>query len=703
MLLKNRFMWQKYPLIRVLIPFVFGILAVDAFGELLNPVFVGAVALFLIGIASLFWFRFARRYSYIRGGLLMFSLFMLAIFYTLQFQKSAFQLPITTASDTVSYVATIVDPPVEKERSVKLTCRITQLKKDGILSNTHEKCMLYLAKDSASINLNYGDVLLFHTQLKEIPSPLNPSELDYKKLLQRKGIRFQSFVDAYSWQKIDENKGNVMMGLAYRLRTKFLNILSEYQLDSQEYGVVAAILLGYDEKLDPELSAHYSGAGVTHVLCVSGMHVGVIYMILNFFLSFLDKNQHTKIAKVILLLSLIWLYSAITGLSPSVMRSATMFSFIAIGNSLKQKVNSYHSLLASLLFLLLIDPFVIYNIGLQLSYLAVFGIVWLQRPIHNLWIPKYKPVDWVWQLITVSLAAQIITTPISIYYFHQFPNYFILSNLLVVFISSLVIYTGVAVLATSFWHWFSNLLSFVMVWLIKAMNFITIYISDLPGAKTTNIDLGHIPMLILYGVIFTTLLALVYHNKKLIWAALAFSGLFLMVTTVDNFEEYNSNKITVYALNKQTVVDVKISNRLISLCDSTLYNSDNQTPFQVKSARISDGVQPDTTLLLSTNAVWENQEISLKSQFLKVGNKRIAFVNKQPLADLEQPIRVDYAIVFGNPKLKMAQAIRGVTAKVWAFDGSNSQYKVKKWLKECDSLKVNSYFIASQGALVIDF
>ena len=141
---------------------------------------------------------------------------------------------------------------------------------------------------------------------------------------------------------------------------------------------------------------------------------------------------------------------------------------------------------------------------------------------------------------------------------------------------------------------------------------------------------------------------------------------------------------------------------MISLCDSSLYNSEDQTPFQVKSARISDGIQPDTTLLLSTGALWEKLGIILRAQFLKAGDKRIAFVNKQPLTD-KNPIFVDYAIVFGNPKLKMSKAIQEIHAKIWAFDGSNSSYKVNRWITECDSLKVSSYPIASRGALVIDF
>jgi competence protein ComEC len=631
----------------------------------------------------------------------MASVLCIAIAYTGIYHQHSFSLPSTV--DTTVFIGKIVDPPVEKQRSVKLTCEITQYKKGNQLISTSEKCLLYVQKDTIAQSLQYGDEIMFKTVLKSIPKPLNPDEFDYRSSLGFKGIRYQSYIESYSWQKTSENRGNWLMNMAFQLRNKFLKILTEYQMDNADYGVAAAILLGYDEKLDPELSAHYSGAGVTHVLCVSGMHVGVVYMILNFFLVFLDKKQSTKILKAILLLGFVWLYSAITGLSPSVLRSAAMFSFIIVGSSLRQKVDTYHSLLASLLFLILLDPFVIFNIGLQLSYFAVFGIVWLQRPIHNLWIPKYKWVDSIWQLITVSLAAQIVTTPISIFYFHQFPNYFILSNLLVVFVSTLVIYLGVAVLAVSFWHWLSNIIAYLMIWMIKLMNFLTISISDLPGAQTANIDLGFYPMLVLYLLIMVTCVMLVYRDKNLIWSSLGFAIVFLTMLLFDNFHEMKSNQLVIYALNKQTIIDLKTSNKMITLCDSATYASNSFQNYQVKAHRVAEGVVVDTVLLLNKALSYHNGLVNLKNQFAQIGSKRIAFVHEPIYADNVSPIEVDYALVYGNPKLKLNYASRGIKAKMWVFDASNSIYKVQKWQHECDSLHLKSYSIASEGALILNF
>jgi competence protein ComEC len=696
-------MFQKYPLLRVIIPFIIGVACFITFHDQFDRAIFGIISICLLATTIISWNWVSFKYRIIRGIFLQLSIFFIAFTYTGIYQENAFSLPSNIANDTTTYIAKIVDPPVEKQRSIKLTLLISQYKNGEKLITTNEKCLIYVYKDSLSQALEYGDEIMFRTQLKAVPSPLNPDEFNYQKSLWNKGIRFQSYLEGYSWQKIGSDKGNFIMSMAFQLRNKFLKILTEYKMDNTDYGVAAAILLGYDEKLDPELSSHYSGAGVTHVLCVSGMHVGVVYMILNFFLVFLDKKQSTKILKAILLLGFVWLYSAITGLSPSVLRSAAMFSFIIIGSSLKQKVNTYHSLMASLLFLILLDPFVIFNLGLQLSYFAVFGIVWLQRPIHNLWIPKYKWVDSVWQLITVSLAAQILTTPISIFYFHQFPNYFILSNLLIVFVSTLVIYLGVAVLVVSFWHWLSNLIAYIMIWMIKLMNFLTISISDLPGAQTANIDLGFYSMIVLYLFILFTCVMLVSRNKNLIWSSIGFAIIFISMLIFDNFQEMKTNQMVIYSLNKRTIIDIKSSNKMITLCDSATYVNKEYLNYQVKTHRVAQGVVPDSVLMLTNQMLFNRDAIHIQNHFAQIGNKRIAFVNGLIYADSLNPINVDYALVYGNPKLKMGYAYRGIKAKTWVFDASNSSYKVQKWQHECDSLHLKSYSIASEGALILDF
>ncbi len=695
-------MLNRYPLIRILFPLIIGIILFYQFGNTFNPYIFGSISIFLFIISTVFWYKIKYTTKAYRGIVFAIGFLFLGISFSGFYNQKIFTLPDNCLKDTVLYIAQVNEQPTIKERSVKINCNITEYKTKQWKGVNNESCIIYLSKDINSLNLKYGDKILFNTILKTIPEPQNPNEFDYKKYLSLKGIRFQSYIDKNRWQKIDSNCGNWFIASAYQLREKFLNIFSSFNINQQDYGVVAAIILGYDEKLDPELSKQYSGAGVTHVLCVSGMHVGVIFMILNFFLGFMDKNRKTKIFKAILLLFFVWLYSAITGLSPSVQRSATMFTFVIIGNSLKQRVDTYNSLMGSLLFLIISNPFIIFNLGLQLSYFAVFGIVWLQKPIYNLWIPRFKAIDWTWQLMTVSIAAQIITTPISIFFFHQFPNYFLLSNLLVVFVSSLVIYAGVAVLATSFWFWLSNICAYILVFLVKLMNRITIFISDLPGSQTLNIDIDLFGTLILYIIIFSSIIFLYYRNKKMIWVSLSSIIIFLGYNLFDNYNELNSKKITLYSIRKQSIIDVKNENQLLVFTDSATFFANNQSNFQTNSHRISEGIVPQEIDWFGSEKTYRNNGIFKQGNYFQAGSKRIAIINQSFIPTYNR-LKVDYAIINNNAKLRMKSIVKAIDAKLWIFDSSNSDYKINKWVKECDSLSVANYVVSKSGAYEIVF
>jgi len=695
-------MLNKYPLIKILIPFIVGILLLDNYPLTINPFIIGLLGLFLIIVLGIFWFKFSYKNKIYRGIGYIFAIFLIGYSYSNFYKNSLFNLPENAKTDTLNYIAIINEPPTIKEKSVKLNCKIIEFENEKWTKVNDEKCIIYISKDSISEQLKYGDKILFHTQLKEISSPQNPNEFNYKKFLEAKGVRFQSYIEKQRWKQIDSNCGNIVLAFAYKIRNEFLEIFKKYDIADTEYGVLAAILLGYDEKLDPELSKHYSGAGVTHVLCVSGMHVGVIYMILNFFLKVLDKNRKTKYLKSFILLLFIWIYASITGLSPSVQRAATMFTFVALGNNLKFKTDTYSSLLASLMFLIITNPFIILNLGLQLSYLAVFGIVWLQKPIANLWIPKYKVTNWGWQLISVSIAAQIITTPISIFYFHQFPNYFILSNLFVVIVSSFVIYSGVAVLITSFWFELSNLLSQVMIILIKIMNYITQFVNDMPGSKTQNIDIDIIGMLLIYFAIFSILISLIYKLKKNVYVAIISIIIFLCYNVFDNYSEFKTNNITIYSIRNQTIIDIKEGNNLIVICDSNSFKNESYNNFQTNTNRIRNGIVPNNIYSLKESKEINNYNFFKHNNFFKIFDKTFLVINK-PLNKDNFALDIDYLVVTNNVKTKIADIYKMFSPKLIIFDNSNSKYRMEKWEKECQKINQKYYFLNKNGAYIQRF
>ncbi|MBA4323416.1 MAG: competence protein, partial [Odoribacter sp.] len=356
-------------------------------------------------------------------------------------------------------VADISEPPVEKENTFKLVVEVRNIKDSTTWKEVSGKAIIYLQKDSFSSGLHYGDRLFISSDFSEVRSPQNPSEFNYKKYLSNRFVYHQSYVKSGKWKLVSRDHGNIFMTAAINIRNLFLGIFRDNKITGREYAVSSALILGYTDKIDPELMKDYSNVGVIHILSVSGMHVGVIFLVLNYLLFFFEKFRHGKIIKTIILLLLIWLYAMITGLSPAVLRAAAMFSFIAAGRSFNRQVNIFNSLAASAFLLLMINPFFLADVGFQLSYLAVVGIIIIQPFLSSLWYPGNWFLKQAWGITVVSVAAQIATFPLSIMYFHQFPNYFLVSNLIVIPFSNFIIYSGMLVLFTAPIGWLSMIFS----------------------------------------------------------------------------------------------------------------------------------------------------------------------------------------------------------------------------------------------------
>jgi len=484
------FQWNKYPLLRLLFPLIAGII-VGSYGFIPVPTWT----LVLVAVLSIGMLAVLRKYRNYRnrsisGVLITIAVLALSICYTtvyIKFQQASSAL---YTEDYQVLTVTVAEPPVEKNKSMKLIVKINQFVDNDSVKSCRTKAMLYIAKDEKSKKIVYGDKLICYTKLAEPEPTKNPNEFNYKNYLSRKGIHLQGYVNATAWEKLGATGGSFIFRFANQLRNKFLDIFAAANMDTEELGVISAILLGCDDKLDANLAQSYASAGVAHILNVAGMHVGIIYMILSFLLGFLDRNKQQRMIRTIILLLAIWLYACITGLFPSVMRSATMFTFVALGGLMERKTNTYNSLLTSAIFLLMLNPLLIFHIGFQFSYSAVFGIVWTQRSINSLYEPQTKLGTYVWNIITVSIAAQLFLSPLSFFYFHRFPNYFLLTNVAVISLVPVVVIGGIAVLLSSLWEFAYYWVSQALVYVIKAMNWVVVHIEALPHSVTTNIHIS---------------------------------------------------------------------------------------------------------------------------------------------------------------------------------------------------------------------
>ena len=293
------------------------------------------------------------------------------------------------------------------------------------------RVLLNIKKDSFSYPLQVGNKVFLNPEFKKIINPLNPYQFSYKEYLTKQHIYHQIFTDKERYKKLKQSDFS-LINLSAKFRVRIQKSLKKHNFSNDEYAVINALLLGQRQEISKELLQDYTNAGAIHILAISGLHIGIILLILSFIFKPIERLQKGLLIKTSLIIVILWSFVFVAGLSASVVRAVTMFTFVAIGFSLKRKKIIEHSLISSMFLLLLIKPLFLFDVGFQLSYLAVFGIVWTQPLFYNLWKPKFWLFDKFWRLFTVSIAAQVGILPISLYYFHQFPALFILSNLIII-------------------------------------------------------------------------------------------------------------------------------------------------------------------------------------------------------------------------------------------------------------------------------
>lgn len=545
--------WNRYPLLKLLIPFVLGILFVSSC-DFNSDNLLKIIIILSVSLLCSFCLRLSGN-----ATLHLLSLFLLcasAFFWGAISTSVALSPPRLPETQKVVeksrfFTAQILEKPTQKEKSVKV---VANLLTDSSGNTVNLKAVLYLQKCQASQNLKLGDLLCFNAQLKPIAPPNNPNSFDNQQYLKRKNIYFTSYVPSSNWFFLSETNAHPLRRLAGHVQQYFSKVFSDNGLEGNEYAIITAVLLGNSETMTSELRSSFASAGVSHILCVSGMHVGIIFMIINFLLKPLDYSRRAQWLKALLLVLAIWSYALITGLSPSVKRAATMFTFVIVGGLLRRPVNVFHSLFASLFILLVINPLLLFEVGFQMSYLAVFGIVIIQPIIKNIYQPRTRVGNYFWELAAVSIAAQLSTFPLSIYYFGQFPNYFLLANLSVIALSFIIVVSGVILLAISWLPLISSLVGKLLSSEIKLLNGIVVGIDSLPGAVTENISVSPFQVFLLYTMVFTVFLCWVKKtplSRYLALCSLLFYGFTLVYARL---QESKIQEITFYAMDKMSAV-----------------------------------------------------------------------------------------------------------------------------------------------------
>lgn len=695
--------WREIPFVRLLIPVIIGILSAIYINlplPFLDGVLPSLVFILIIG----FYRKVNRQFRWIFG--LLINLFFIVLAYQFTFYHNDAQqtnfLGTYLSDKPIFMTGTVIKmPDKSREKWIKIELRTQKIgtQKDSLI-NSKGQVLVYIENEARSKKISYGDLLLLQAQLSSIEAPKNPKSFDYQAYLKFQNIHFQTFIKKEQWAVLAQNQGNPILQLAFKLRLKFLKTLKKHLPSTPEFAVASALILGYKDDLPDELKNAYAGTGAMHVLAVSGLHVGLVYLLVMLLFKVIKSNHHIwRSTKILVLLLVIWSFAILTGASASVMRAATMFTFLAIGRDLQRHINIYNTLAASAFCLLLYDPYLLKNVGFQLSYLAVLGIIYFQPKIYRLWMINHKVGDYLWTLVSVSIAATISTLPISVYYFHQFPVYFWLSGLVVVPAATIILSGGILL----FWlDWLIPLVSpivgKILYGFISGVNSIIFFIQQLPSGLITGLWISAFGLIVLYLMLGGMIAAM--NTKKIKWLLRAAGMLMLLSISFafSSVQQYYKKEIVIYHVYKKTLIDCIDGTTVFSIKSDSMdaktlkFTNQNyhwsQRIQQVKSFNLSDSFH------LFHTWMYQNQIIGFY-------DKKIAILNKNIIKKSPHKIKVNYLLLQGNASIYIENLLDNYDFELLIFDGSNSTWKIKKWKEKCLELGIDYYDINEEGAFMV--
>jgi competence protein ComEC len=694
---------KRVPFVRIILPFLAGVasasvLDTQAFLPLIFTFFLWLLLFF-------FWnrrkisFKYTLRWVFGTTvyGFLFFSGFS---HYKIFWEAPGFRTP---HKDAVAILGDVYQIPEERENTVRIFLKVRFSVLSDTLRPLNGKVLVYLEKDSLSLSVRTGDRLFLDNRFREVPPPTNPNQFNYRKYLENQRIYCQAYLRSDQWRILERNQGHILLSIAGRVREHLLSLFVKHGLKGEENAVASALILGFRGDLDQELRGSYSASGAMHVLAVSGLHVGIIYLILHTLFGFLKRFPRGDIVRALLLLLSVWFYALLTGLSPSVMRASTMFSFLIIGSALHRPPNVYNTLATSAFFLILVNPLIIHAVGFQLSYLAVLGIVFFQPKIYRLIFIRNKLLDKIWALTCVSLGAQLGTFPLTLYYFQQFPNYFLLTNLFVIPLAAMILLSGILLFVFSFWHPLAWFFSTILAWCVWFLNVVVKTIEWLPFSHTQGIYIHglHIPLLYLLIVFFTGFLIF----RRPVWLKAGLTLLLLLTTSLAwlKIDAFRQNQLIVYDSGNHLVMNYLSGKTNFILTNAEPAELEGQLDYISRAhwTRNFSGkpmiLNPDQEKFID---VPEGKSILNQQHFWFFGGKTVllpdeSFMNSVPP---EVPGSVDYVVIYGKSYIHPKRLLRFVKPGKVILAPSIPAWFVKRYHEDYSEADVDCHSIPSAGA-----
>ena len=661
--------WHQAPFTRLLFPLITGIITcyyllhgvcTNAQIQTTLYLLVGVSISGLLITAQLSSFK-KYRYRFIQGIFLQIvfaSLGIAAMQNMLQARDQETALLAASKKGTI-YIMRLIEPLQLKNKTYKTVAIIESIGTAQHEIKTRIKIIVHIAVDSSQnivTFLSAGRYIATTTQPNPVPDTHNPGGFNYKEWLFRNEITHQLYLAKGSWAMLPTKKSNQYLQV---LQQKIRNHLQQNITGKQEKAVAAALLIGYKQDIDSDLMKAYSNTGVIHVIAISGLHLGLIYGLLIGIFSWMPDSIIKKWTAPPIMLLVLWGFALLTGAGPSIIRAAVMFSFIIIATIVKQNSSILNALAASAFFLLLLHPFYLWDIGFQLSYAAVLSIVLYQKNIFDSIYFKYKWMQACWQLNAVTLSAQVLTLPLVVYHFHQFPNYFLFSNFIVVPLSSIILYGCLLILPLGSFAYLGKALSVATSSLISCMNWIIQKMNALPFATTNNLEINTAEVLLFFTIIVCFTLFIQTQKNKWFYTGLIALLAGCGIHSCKQIEAARQTTLTVWFVPKTTKITIR-------------YGLQKETLFPIGNSAFTIG----------------------QTRFLSIGQMPSPKNSPTPAP------KVDILLISNLPKSPIPLLAKQFKRSLYVFDSSIPLWKMQAWKKEAEGLHLRHHFVSQQGAFV---
>ena len=642
---------------------------------------IGFILFVLIGIH--FYCKKHRKTLYWPSLMVLIMMVLLGVFvskiHSSKFSKTHYSHLETIAEEHLHQLEFIVKKRL-KPNTYNHRYYVELLKVNSTLASG--TLLINLSKESNTANFNVNEKILTTASLKEVNAPLNPYQFDYKNYLKRLGIYRQVFLKDQIVLAIPQSPTTIT-AYAETIREALNKRLKELPFKPIERAFIKALLLGQRQDITSDVYEAYSKAGAIHILAISGLHIGILLLILQFILNPLLYFGQGEFVRLLIVLCVLWSFAVMAGLSPSVVRAVTMFSLFAIVRGLKRSSNSLNILAVSAFILLLVRPGFCFDVGFQLSYAAVASII-IVKPVLDSWGSfKNRVGNWFLDLLKVSIAAQIGVLPLSLYYFHQFPGLFFVTNMVVVPCLIVILGLGIATMILAVVYKPPEFLVHTLAWIIQSMNRFVEWVASKETFLFEQISFDLTALVISYLILF--LLGIFYHKKT-------FKNLLILGICILSFQVF-----------------VKQIPALISKNSFVVFHKSRHSVFGLQSNQHLeihhdlDSINNQRMLVdYKIGAAIKTQSTDSIQRLYKIDDKLLLVVDSLGVYTVKS-IKPQWVLLRQSPKINLNRLIDSLQPELIIWDGSNYRTYQERWKLTCEAKKIPFHQTSEKGFFRVDY